>query len=234
MNYLLLGLIILSCLSTDVSAETSSVQVQGACDLKVIPDRGSLSFTSENQSKNQKEASQKTNSQMNQLKEALKELKLEGAEFKTTHYSVYPVTDWEKNKLVSKGYRSSMTLEITTSDISRLGEAIQLGSQVGITNVGSLQSYLSIEKAKKEYLNCLDIASDDAKAKAEQLGKRLGFKIGEVLSVEETPNRNSPPSERYMMKSMNAMTTGALDATQIEVGTQQFSTNLQVKFKINQ
>ncbi len=233
MKSFLIGLVVFSSTHVFASSEVPSIQVQGTCSLKVVPDRGSLSFTAENQSKNQKEASQKTTAQMNKLKEALKELKLEGVEFKNTNYSVHPVTEWEKEKLVSKGFRSSMTLEITTSDLARLGEAIQVGSEAGITNVGHLESYLSLEKSKKEYLTCLDIASDDAKAKAEQLGKKLGFRIGDVLSVDETPGASSSfPQERFMRKSINTMAASAQDATQIEAGTQQFSTTIQVRFKI--
>ncbi len=61
------------------------VQVTGSCDIKVVPDRGSVSFTAENQSKQQTEAVAKTNNQMNDLKTKITALKLIGVEFKTTN-----------------------------------------------------------------------------------------------------------------------------------------------------
>lgn len=211
--------------------DVPQIQVQGNCDMKVIPDRGMITFMSEHQSRDQKEAVKKTNDQINKLKEAIKDLKLEDLELKNSGYGVYPVREWEKDRVVEKGYRAALTLEVITSDISRIGEAMMKASQAGITNVGQLQTFLSLEKSQKEYLKCLDVAADDARSKANQLGKKLGFKIGDVISLNEVPNIQKPvyPLERSMMKSMAEADSAP---TQIEAGTQQYSTNIQVTFRI--
>lgn len=211
--------------------DVPQIQVQGNCEMKVIPDRGRITFTSENQSKNQKEAVKKTNDQINKLKEMIKDLKLSDLELKNTGYTVFPVREWEKERMVEKGYRASLSLEVVTSDIPRIGEAMMKGSAAGITNVGALETFLSLEKSQKEYLKCLDVAADDAKDKANQLGRKLGFKVGEVIALHEVPNIQPPQPpmmERAMMKTMDA---GSAPTT-IEAGTQQFSTNIQVTFSI--
>lgn len=209
------------------------VQVQGSCEMKVVPDRGSVSFTAENQSKDQQEAVKKTNKQINELKESLNSLKLKDSELKTTSYHVGSIKEWEKDKMVDKGIRASMTLEISTSEISRLGEAMLKASKVGIQNVGSMMTFLSLEKSQAEYLKCLDIASNDAKKKADKLASKLGFKIGSVTNVIESPQTSRQPIpyvERSMMmtKSMGA----ASDSVSVEPGSQTFSTNIQVTFQI--
>jgi hypothetical protein len=198
--------------------------------MKVIPDRGTVSFTTENQTKDQQEAVKKTNSQMNDLKEKIQKLKLADIEFKTTNYSVYPVREYEKDHYVDKGTKASMTLEVTTSEIPRLGEAMVEASKAGIQNVGSMVTFLSLEKSQAEYLKCLDIASNDARKKADQLAKKLGFKIGDVLNVIETP---APQSNHFPERAMFAK--GAMmDAApvSIEAGSQIFSTNILVTFDI--
>ena len=212
------------------AGETEGVQVQGSCQMKVIPDRGTVSFTTENQTKDQQEAVNKTNSQMNDLKEKIQKLKLADSEFKTTNYSVYPVREYEKDHYVDKGTKASMTLEVTTSEIPRLGEAMVEASKAGIQNVGSMVTFLSLEKSQAEYLKCLDIASNDARKKADQLAKKLGFKIGDVLNVIETP---APQSNHFPERAMFAK--GAMmDAApvSIEAGSQIFSTNILVTFDI--
>ena len=212
------------------ASETEGVQVQGSCQMKVIPDRGTVSFTTENQTKDQQEAVKKTNSQMNDLKEKIQKLKLADSEFKTTNYSVYPVREYEKDHYVDKGTKASMTLEVTTSEIPRLGEAMVEASKAGIQNVGSMVTFLSLEKSQAEYLKCLDIASNDARKKADQLAKKLGFKIGDVLNVIETP---APQSNHFPERAMFAK--GAMmDAApvSIEAGSQIFSTNILVTFDI--
>ena len=207
------------------------IQVQGKCERDVIPDRGFISFTAENQSRDQQEAVKKTTAQINKLKESLKTLKLSDVEFKNTDYSVHPVREWEKERLVNKGFRSSLTLKVTTSDISRLGEAMMKASDAGIINVGSLETFLSLKKSQGEYLKCLDIAAEDAKLKANQLAKKLGFKIGDVILLNETPQveERQPVPMRGMMKSM-ALSEAA--PTRVEAGTQKFATTILVTFKI--
>jgi len=212
------------------ASETEGVQVQGSCQMKVIPDRGTVSLTTENQTKDQQEAVKKTNSQINDLKERIQKLKLADIEFKTTNYSVYPVREYEKDHYVDKGTKVSMTLEVTTSEIPRLGEAMAEASKAGIQNVGSMVTFLSLEKSQAEYLKCLDVASNDARKKAEQLAKKLGFKVGNVLNVIESP---APQANHFPERAMFAK--GAMmDAApvSIDAGSQIFSTNILVTFDI--
>lgn len=222
---------ILALVTTSVFADIDvpHIQVQGKCDMKVIPDRGSISFTSENQSKDQKEAVKKTTAQIEALKEAIKDLKLADIELKNSQYNVYPVREYEKDRVVEKGYRASLSLELTTSEISRIGEAMMKASKAGVVNVGQLTTFLSLEKSQKEYLKCLDVAAEDAKAKAQQLGKKLGFKVGDVIALNEVPETpRAPVPVGMMMKSMADESA----APQIETGTQNYSTNIQVTFSI--
>lgn len=218
-------------LSFSAFADEPQISVQGNCEIKVVPDRGTITFSAENQSKNQQEAVKKTTDQINRLKDDIKKLNLENLELKSSSYNVYPVREYEKERYVDKGIRAALTLEVTTSEIARIGETIQAASKVGIENVGSLITFLSLEKSQKEYLSCLDIAAADARAKANQLAKKLGFKIGEVINLNEVPNipKPIPGVERTMMKTMT-MDAGA--PTQIEAGTQNYSTNIQVTFRI--
>lgn len=218
--------------SVSFASELKGVQVQGSCKIQVTPDRGTISFTAENQSRNQQEAVKKTNHQINELKEKIQKLKLNHLEFKTANYSVFPVREYEKDRYIDKGIKASMTLEVTTSDIPRLGEAMVEASKVGLQNVGSLVTFLSLEKSQAEYLKCLDIASLDAKKKADQLARKLGFSVGEVLNIVESPMISAPqpyPERAFMNKSMLAA-----DAAPVEIspGTQNYSTTIQVTFDI--
>ncbi len=232
MKFILLLVLLSSQLSiAQAGPQVPQITVQGNCDLQVTPDRGRISISAENQSKDQKEAVARTNKEINQLREEIKSLKLEHLELKSTAYAVQPVREWEKEKLVDKGYQATLTLEITTSEISRLGEVMQKASLVGIRKVGELQTYLSLERSREEYLRCLDVAAEDARGKANQLAKKLGFKIGDVILLNEVPNMARPVYENMMMKSAMADSRAAPPA-QIDPGSQQYSTNLQVTFSI--
>lgn len=218
--------------TTLLATEVQGVQVQGSCNLQVIPDRGTVSFTAENQLKDQKEAVAKTNEQMNNFKQKITALKLKDLEMKTTNYTVFPVREYERERYVDKGTKASMTIDITTSEISRLGEAMVEASKAGIQNVGSLLTFLSLEKSRSEYLKCLDLASEDARKKAEQLGKKLDFKVGEVLNLIENPTVLRPEPTPWPEKAMMKGTMADAAPVQIDAGTQNFSTTIQVTFDI--
>ena len=227
---LLLALLAAFFVNSTLAAD-NYIQVQGRCQTKVSPDRAMITFTAENQSKNQKEAFAKTNQQINNLKEQIKKLNLEKLELKNSSYTVYPVREYEKEKVVDKGIRVSLSLEVMTSQIERIGETLELASKEGITNVGSLGTFLSQEKNQAEYLKCLDVASDDARAKAKQLAKKLDVGLGQVVRVIESPATVSTPvyHERAMMKSAMSDAGGS---PAIEPGTQEFSTTIEVSFGI--
>jgi uncharacterized protein YggE len=213
--------------------EIRGIQVQGSCDIKVTPDRGSVSFTAEHQTKDQKDAVKKTNQQMNDLKERLNKLKLENVEFKTTNYMVTPVRDWEKDRYVDKGFKASMTIDLTTSDISRLGEAMVEGSKAGVQNVGSMTTFLSQEKTRNEYLKCLEVASEDARKKADQLARKLGFKVGDVINIIESPiMQQRPPQPFFEAQMIKSKSMADATPVSLDAGTQNFSTTLQVVFAI--
>ncbi len=228
MNFFILTFLL--SFSALASKDIPQIQVQGNCEVKVIPDRGRITFLAENQSKDQKEAVKKTTEQINDLKEAIEELKLKNLELNNSAYAVYPVREWEKEKVIEKGFRATLSLEVTTSEISRIGEAMMKASKVGITNVGELQTFLSLEKSQDEYLKCLDIAADDAKNKAVQIGKKLGFTIGNVISLNEVPMTQPPTQIGAVMKAMSD--EASVGSTQIEYSSQKFATNIQVTFSI--
>jgi uncharacterized protein YggE len=217
--------------SAAMASTKQGLLVQGNCQLKVVPDRGSISFTAENQSKDLQSAVKKTTHQINELKEKIQKLKLENFELRTLNYSVYPVREYEKDKYVDKGIKVSMTLEVTTSQIQRLGDAMMEASNVGIQNVGSLMTFLSLEKSQDEYLKCLDLASIDAKKKADQLAKKLNFGVGKVINLVEAPALNQAPMPERMVMAKTAMTMDG-SAPSVEAGTQNFSTQIQVTFEI--
>jgi len=218
---------------SSLALSKDEIQVQGNCEVKVTPDRGSLSFTAENQAKDQQVAIKKTNDQINSLKEKIQKLKLEDLELRNTNYNVYPVREYENNRMIDKGIKVSLSLEVTTSSISKLGEAMVQASELGISNVSSLTTFLSIKKSQEEYLKCLDIAAEDARKKADQLAKKLGFKVGEVTGIIEAPKFQQTPGPYPMpMLAKGAMAMDAAAPVSIEAGQQTFTTSLQINFAI--
>lgn len=207
------------------------IKVQGRCETKVVPDRIMITFTAENQSKDQKLAFKKTSQQIESLKEKIKAMKLKDLELKNTGYNVYPVREYEKERMVDKGMKVSLSLQLITSEIEKIGDTLAQATQTGITNVGTLQTFLSQEKTREEYLKCLEIAAKDASIKAQHLARQLNVKVGKVVQIIESPLPVQPPipvQERGMMFAAKA----SMDAPTIEAGQQDFSATIQVSYRI--
>lgn len=225
MRFLALGLLFTSA----VFASDDTVQVQGKCEVRIAPDRGKISFVIENQSKDQASAVKKTTAQIEAFRSELKGLNFKDSEFHNNVYEVARVQEYVKDRMVDKGFRATIGLELTTSEIERIGEATELASRHKITNVGSLTTFLSLQKGQEEYLKCLDIAAEDARKKAQQLAKKLGFSVGGVQTLLENPvlPTTYPTTHRFesMAKSMDAAPT--IEASQLT-----FSTQITVSFYI--
>jgi uncharacterized protein len=227
----LILLLLMSFAAAFASETNHSIKVQGKCEIKISPDRGSVVLTAENQEIEQKSAVKKTTDQINALKEKVNKLKLPEQELRNTHYNVWPVREYEKNRYVNKGTRASLGLEVVTSDIARLGEVMAAAAEAGIQNVGTLQTFLSPAKSRQEYLRCLDVAAEDARAKAEQLARKLNFKLGPVIGIDETPKQDSMPVP-VMGRSMVESFSKSMEPTQIEAGEQVFAATIKVTFGI--
>lgn len=213
------------------AASPDLIMVQGKCDKKVVPDRAAITFTSENTNRDQKKAFTKTTKEIDDLKIQISKLKLKDSVLKTTGYQVNPVREYENDKLVDKGMRVALSLRVETSEIEKIGETLAEASKLGISQVGNLETFLSLEKNRSEYLSCLDVAAEDAQLKAKRLAKNLNVKIGDVHKIIEAPVPAPTPvfHGNAMMKSMSA---DSMPAPKIEAGEQDFSATIDIHFKI--
>lgn len=210
------------------------VSVTGECSLNVTADRGSLTVTIDHLNKEVKPATQKTAEVYSQFKKEVEAMNLKNLELKTSEYQVYEQKDWENNKHVSKGFRARMGLNVSTEDIARLGDIMNVAGKLGITDVGNLNTYASEGKLKGLENQCLKDAALDAKKKAETLASALGAKIKEVVTIN-TSEVNLPmprPFQQQMMhKSMRTME--AASSAEVEGGKEKYSLKIQATFRID-
>ncbi|MBY0518266.1 MAG: SIMPL domain-containing protein [Bacteriovoracaceae bacterium] len=216
------------------SAHASRViSVQGRCEIKVVPDRGTVQIKTEKTAKDPADAVNEVTKKIEAAKARIQKMGLKDLELRTTHFQVFEQREWENNKNVFKGHRASFGLEVTTSDIQKLGHVMADAAQLGLTGTEGFRTFLSLEKSQSEYLKCLDIASQDAIKKAKQLGKSLNAEVGEVESISESPMTVSGPQPIYAqaMDSMRSMEKSVATPS-IEAGEQTFATTLHVNFKL--
>lgn len=213
-----------------------SISVSGQCLRSVVPDRGSIIVTVDHQDQNVQVATKKTTEAYEALKKAVQKLALKNVELQTSEYNVQEVREWEKNRTVSKGFRARMGLEVTTSEIARLGEVIAAAANAKITDVGALRSFLSDVKNREEREACLEEAIGHAQAKAAKMAKAAGAKLGRVLQLKEEGSSMNPVPQpmaeaRFMAKS--SMMDSSVAAPAIDSTTQKLSLSVEALYALD-
>lgn len=213
-------------------ANPRMVSVSGECNHMVSPDRGSITLTVEYLNMDLAKATREAADSYERVSSAVKKLKLDNFNMRTSEYSVSQVMEWQKDHQVMKGYRVRMGLWVSTSETNKLGEVIAIASREKVKEVNSLQTYLSDERQMVEEIACLQEASANARVKAQKLASALGASLGEVITVNESGvSRPFFQPQREMMMRGKAMSM-AMDAAapNIEAGQQNLSLSVQVTF----
>lgn len=209
------------------------VTVSGSCTRPVTSDRGAITLTAEFTERDLQAATRKASDSYDRAREGIKRLNLSDLDLRTSEYQVAEHKEWEKDKLVSKGYRARMGIRVATSQVQRLGEVIALASREGLKEVGQLQTFLSDEKERKERIACLQDAAENARAKAEKLATSLGAKLGEAVSItEEGPSGPVQPLfERAELRTM-APKSAEMTPPQVEGGKRDITVAIRAGFRI--
>jgi uncharacterized protein YggE len=214
------------------TASEHQVTVSGACTRQVTTDRGSITLTSDVRDDNLKNAIRKASRQYDRAVDSIKKLKLENMDLQTTEYNVGEVREWENNKSVFKGYRARVGLTVSTSDIQRLSEVMEVGAREEIREVGRLTTFLSSDKIRKEQELCLKEAAENARSKADKLAASLGARLGSVIAISESNVSTPAPimpmrgGETLMESKMTSAPSG------VEGGKQEVSATVTASFEI--
>ncbi len=222
--------------SSSVEAATPSplqgISVEGICNRRTVPDRGAISVTADALEKDIKAAVSKATDSYERVRSAVKRLNLENMDIETSEYSVQEEKVWEKDRLVSKGFRARMGLRVTSSNIQKLGEVIAIAAKENIRDVGALSTYLSPEKLKQEQMACLEEAATHARAKADKLAAALGAKVGALVSISEIKPEGSSPHPVVMMEARAKFAADAPAAPNVEAGKQDITTTVYATFSL--
>jgi uncharacterized protein YggE len=116
---------------------------------------------------------------------------------------------------------------MSTSDIPKASELMPQLVKLDATEVGQLSLFVSSEKWREAYLQCLGQAGLDAREKAEQLKSGFGKGSVEVVELAEVALASAPMPFMKAMRSDMA----AEAAPGIEAGKQKVQVKVQGKFK---
>lgn len=191
----LIGCLVLGvcCLSrTQVTADTMPgvsgenldlVSVSGKADVKVTPDKASVSVGVDIKESTASAANSTLGRKSDAIIEALKKAGVKESDIKTTYYSVDETYTWVNNTRKSEGYRGSCSMEVSGIDIDKAGTIIDAAMGAGADSVGRIRYYSS--NYDNAYNQALTDAIKAARAKADMMCAAAGTKVVRVHTLHE-------------------------------------------------
>jgi uncharacterized protein YggE len=224
MKYLLLALSLFTtpALAQEAAPSQAYVSVTGEAVEKIAPDLAVLSVTAQGDDKTLAGAKDIANKKLKTVLDVAKKFGIEGEHLKATLVQVSPRYRYvqQSGKQVLEAYTASASLELTLSDITRLGALTDALVEAGIEQVSGQFSLKDPQKAREDMLAK---AVEDAHRRAEALARAAGAKLGKPLSISDSGGSiQAPvvPSPRMAMAKADMEVSPELPAGLVEVRQQ--------------
>jgi uncharacterized protein YggE len=206
--------------------------VSGSATASDNPDKVTILFSVETQDDSalvsQQENAQKTAT----VRSALMGIGLESDSIETTSYNLAQVREYnpDTRTYVNKGFKTTHSMKVELSDISKAGEVIDTAVSAGTNNINGIYFGLSDSKLNELRMQALESAAENARDRADSIAKGLGVTVNRVMSASEsyTP---SPVYRNYAVAE--ASVAGADESTEITPGDVSVTATVSVVFEIS-
>lgn len=198
------------------TAVPDSVTTVGHGVVTLVPDTATVNAGVHAQSASAADALAQTSKEMNAVIAALKDAG--GTNLQTQEVSLYPQTG-QDGKVT--GYAADDNVS-ASSPIAKAGALVDAAVAAGANSVNGPS--LSVSDRDAAYRDALAKAVDDAKQKADAIGKAGGFAVGAVSTVAEQSDMPQP--------IFHAAAMPAAASTTIEPGTQDITADVTVTFRL--
>lgn len=202
------------------------IDVQASGTAKVTPDAIDLPISISATAASNTAANATAASAAAKVRGVLNHFAIASADITTTSLVTNPVYAYGANNAQTlTGYQVSQSLDVIVRDTKNAGSLIDSVIKAGGNNVTINGATPTILDSKAGTALAEKDAIANAKAKAAAYASTLGLKVGSVISITETPGSTSP-------MPLMAMKAAVGTPTQINLGTQDLSVNVDVRWAI--
>lgn len=145
-------------------------------------------------------------------------LKTQDVKMQTTEFNSYEKTEWDRNaqKSITLGIETTIAIEVSATSIDTIEKI--LSQFAGQTNVYSenLRMYTSAEALKPILEDCLGVATENARARANALVSTDHARAGKLLSVSYDTHSSSmyqPRTSNFLRSAKMAVAEDAVAYT---------------------
>ena len=208
-------------------AQGITVQATGTAD--VVPDSVRLSMSLSVLAETNELALAQLATTAELVRTSLTDAQIDAADIATQTVMVYPeytYTEAEGQKIV--GYRATQVFDVLIRDAAAAGAVVDAVVAAGGANVSINSTYPIVDDATDGVVAAREDAVAKARAKAEAYAELLDVSLGEIVYLTEVTS----PSNIAVVGKADAMAEDA--GTVVDLGTQEISVTVEVRWKLNQ
>jgi len=190
---LIIALVALGTLNSFSPYSKNSVTVEGNAEIDVTPDLLTVYFNIETKNKTAVGAKD-ANSII--LENLIIQLAIQGFasdELKTQSFNIYPNYEYSNGKQTQDGYIANhyLKIELSSDEFDKISNVIDAGVNSG-AGISYINFELSQELQSQYKAEALELASKDARVKAEAIALGFNKKVGKLVSVSVSDFGYSP------------------------------------------
>ncbi|HEX7041768.1 MAG TPA: SIMPL domain-containing protein [Patescibacteria group bacterium] len=160
-------------------------QVSGTGEVSEAPDSAEVDFGVTKSATTISDAQNQTNTNVDSLLKALKNLGVGDKDIKTTSYNVNPNYDFRSGSQTINGYTVSQSIQLTVKSLDKLNNILDTLTANGANLINQVS--FTFSDAKKQQLEdkARQLAVEEAKTKAQSLANASGMHLGRIVNVTE-------------------------------------------------
>ena len=222
-------IIFLFTFTPNISAQSSSVTVEGNAESSVVPDRASLNLAVEQNGRNLSAMTTRVAETIDAFLTITDGLSINRSDVMTSGVNINPRYRYENKtgRRIFDGYNVSRSIQVDLQNIDLLGSIIERSTGQGINNIAAPIFRFSQEDQVIQSLHTL--AVQDAMKRAEALVDPLNASLGKALKIDASSNQSiSPPMMEMRALDMNS----SLAEQSYSIGQINYSQSVLATFEI--
>ena len=202
------------------SRETGNlITVVGSGSYKTVPDLVLVNITIVTEKDSSDRAVTQNSETSSGVISSIEQIGAENLLIQTTGYNLRPLYDYrgEDEPPMIYAYRVITVLEVSTTEISKIGDIIAGSIGAGANDISSLRFDLSDSKKREAKLAALREATQDGRDKAYAIAGSLDVQIDEVYNISETETFFPAPVYALEAQAERDVTPPVISPQEVEV-----------------
>lgn len=175
---------------------------------------------------------QQANETITAVCDALLDAGLAEEEISTSYFYISPRYDYSSEIEAITGYSINNTLNIKTENIDQIGAYIDAAFAAGANSFDSIN--FTVKDEAEARMRSLELAVEDARAKAEVLAAAAGMQLGDIITITHGSQQDyytSTPDNGIQYK-MESASVSAAGGTTVRAAQIQVTSTVQISYNI--